>query len=47
METQSGKLITPEDYAIRENVSLKTVYNRIKAGKLETEKIFKKTLIKE
>ena len=38
-------LKTPEDYAKENDISLKTVYNRINAGKLETVKRFKKTLI--
>jgi hypothetical protein len=38
-------LMTPEEYAIKEQVSLKTVYNRINSGKLKTEKKFKKMLI--
>ena len=38
-------LKTPEDYAAEQQVSLKTVYNRINAGKLETVQKFKKTLI--
>ena len=41
----STVLKTPEDYAKEHEVSLKTVYNRINAGKLETVKKFKKTLI--
>jgi len=45
METQAQKLITPEEYAIKENVSLKTVYNHINAGKLKTVRKFKKMLI--
>jgi len=47
METKAVKLITPEEYAIRERLSLKTVYNWINAGKLTTVKKFKKTLIEE
>ncbi len=45
METVKEILITPEEYAIKENVSLKTVYNRINSGALSTVRKFKKTLI--
>jgi len=46
MESDKKRILkTPEEYAIDKEVSLKTVYNRIKAGKLETVKMFKKTLI--
>lgn len=38
-------LKTPEEYAIEKEISLKTVYNHINAGKLETVQKFKKTLI--
>lgn len=45
MGQETKKLITPEEYALRENISLKTVYNHINAGKLETVTKFKKMLI--
>lgn len=38
-------LKTPEDYAREQEISLKTVYNRINSGKLETVIKFKKRLI--
>lgn len=41
------RLITPEDYAVREMKSLKTVYNWMNSGRLNTIKKFKKTLIVE
>jgi len=47
MESITKNMITPEEYAVKHEVSLKTVYNWIKSGKLSTEKVFKKTLIKE
>jgi len=45
MESATQVLMTPEEYAILKNVSLKTVYNHINSGKLETVRKFKKTLI--
>lgn len=39
------KVTTPENYSELHGVSLKTVYNRIKRGELQTVKMFKKTLI--
>ena len=45
MESSPQLLKTPEEYAIEKEVSLKTVYNRINSGKLETVKKFKKLLI--
>ena len=42
---ENRTLITPEEYAVREEISLKTVYNRINKGELLTERKFKKTLI--
>lgn len=43
----SKKLITPEDYAEKHGVTIQTVYNRIKAGRVKTERMFKKMLIIE
>lgn len=37
---------TPEEYSLHIQKSLKTVYNRIKDGKVETKKILDKTFIK-
>lgn len=45
MNNQQQVLITPEEYAAQEDVSLKTVYNHINSGKLKTIKKFKKLLI--
>jgi len=46
MEDLKTTLITPEEYALKEGISLKTVYNWINSGKLKSKKLFKKTLIK-
>lgn len=37
--------VSPEEYAGKYDVSLKTVYNKIKRGELKTKRFFKKTLI--
>lgn len=39
------RVTTPESYAEIKNVSLKTVYNWINSGKVQTTKQFKKLLI--
>ena len=39
------RVTTPENYAEVNNVSLKTVYNWINSGKIQTVKQFKKLLI--
>ena len=41
----SVKVTTPENYAELHGISLKTVYNWINSGKLQSTKMFKKTLI--
>ncbi len=41
----SLKVTTPENYAELHNISLKTVYNWINSGKLQSVSMFKKTLI--
>jgi len=42
-----NRYLTPEQYRKEKNLnSLKTVYNRIKAGKLITKKILGKMIIK-
>ncbi len=41
----SVRVITPENYAELKKVSLKTVYNWINSGKVQTVKQFKKKLI--
>jgi hypothetical protein len=38
-------LMLPEDYAAKHNICLKTVYNRIKSGKLKSQKKYKKTFV--
>jgi len=40
-------LKTPEDYAAQKDVTLQTVYNWIKAGKVQTVRKWKKTFIVE
>ena len=45
MGNEKEILMTPEDYAIKNKVSLKTVYNHMNSGKLNTVIKFKKKLI--
>ena len=37
--------LTPSEYAIKEGVTIQTIYNWIKEGKLSTRKLMDKTLI--
>ena len=46
MEQNTDRLMTPEEYAVKQGISLKTVYNHINSGKVNTVQKFKKTLIK-
>lgn len=39
------RLITPEEYAEQSGVTLRTVYNWINTGKVETLRRYKKTFI--
>ena len=41
IETKQDTYLRVEDYALKYGISIKTVYNRIKSGKIEKEKIKK------
>lgn len=46
VEIGGEKFMTPKDYAIKNKVCFKTVYNKINAKKIETKTFLGKTLVK-
>lgn len=46
VEIAGEKFMTPKDYAAKNKMCFKTVYNKINAKKIETKTFFGKTLVK-